>query len=144
MTNRNFKSRHRRTLRNTLIMIWVAAFTATHIPASHIPVGHLSDATLHLLGYAGLAALFWATLLAYGHRAFRRSYIAALVLILYAALDEATQPLVGRSGSIRDWCFDCLGVGASLATCEITGALQRLARRLSNARRLANTDKPLD
>jgi VanZ family protein len=110
-----------------LALVWAGAFALTHIPAKRMPRTHVSDKTLHVVGYAGLTGLFLPVLAMRGATRGRQLLIAALALPLYAAVDELTQPLVNRHGSLTDWFCDVLGVavGMGLYLC----AAEILARR---------------
>jgi hypothetical protein len=46
-----------------LILAWLAAFTATHIPPDRLPALGISGKVLHLVGYAGLSSLLWIVLI---------------------------------------------------------------------------------
>ena len=110
---------------------WVLAFTLTHIPiqpggSSLIPhVDKIAHVTLYFLvaflgglrlrfgpqdpGHAAL--LFWA-----------------VIYLVYAALDELTQPFTGREADLGDWVFDAIGVG--LATFSLwRGFVPKWVRR---------------
>jgi VanZ family protein len=76
------------------------------------------DTTLHVIGFTGLGIL---TIWRVGAK-YRVVPISAVVtwyvaLLLYAAFDELTQPLTGRSCEWIDWVADAGGaaIGASLA-----------------------------
>ncbi len=105
-------------LRRLLVLTWVGALVATHLPAERLPEFHTSDKILHTVGYAVLAAVFWMTLLAHGSPFGRRVLIVGGVLALYGALDEITQPLVNRYAAVDDWCFDVIGVAIALTVAE--------------------------
>jgi len=119
-------SRMRRVVLACLIVYWVAAFVGTHVPGHHLPRVGAGDKLLHCWGYTALACLLWVTLLA--HR--RARWGVLVVLPLYAALDEITQPLVGRTASIGDWLADVGGVGLAVLVCEASLlALRRIRAR---------------
>ena len=106
-----------------LVVIWIAAFTATHLPKRHVPETHVSDRTLHAVGYFLLGGLFLVTLIVRGVGRVRRVGIAFAVFCVYAALDEITQPLVSRHASFQDWLADVIGVVAAVIVFELAAAL---------------------
>ncbi len=97
-----------------LAVVWTGAFVATHIPAGKIPPTGTSDVVLHLIGYAVLGMVLLMTLSCRGVSRARAGAVAGVVLPLYAAFDEITQPLVNRSASTVDWAFDCLGAAVAM------------------------------
>jgi len=122
-------TRRRRLLTAIAVVLWVLAFTATHIPPSdlgHIAVSHR---VLHVTGYAGLTFWIGLALIATGAPPRRRVVGIALVLAAYGVFDELTQPIFGRTASIRDWLADLVGIAVGLATAELTAliALRRAA-----------------
>ena len=122
--------RHRRGLLWALAVVWVGAFVLTHIPAEKIPELYASDKTLHVVGYAAITGLLWLHLAARGGRRLRRIAVTIVALIIYAAVDESTQPLVNRSASVGDWYADCLGIILAIALCEALAWL--MSRRDKN------------
>ncbi len=91
-------------------LYWLAIFIATHLPpttramrlASGVP-----DWLLHGTAYAGLAAIaVWAPA---SRPTMRRQAIWFTILLAYGAMDEITQPLVGRSCELSDWFADAVG-----------------------------------
>jgi VanZ family protein len=116
-----------------LIAGWLGAFAATHIPADHMPSLGESDSTLHMVGYAGLSCLLWFVLIVRGWPLWRRIAMMVIMMPIYGALDEMTQPAFHRSCDIHDWLFDCLGTLASLVILEMLWWLGKKAvsRRLA-------------
>jgi len=109
---------------------------ATHHPRPDelLPgVSSLSDKLLHVAAFGILGSLTTATLLAAVGMP-RPAVIAGLfvVLALFAALDEATQPWFGRDGELLDWVFDCLGLAAGILVTVLAAAV---ALRLAASRR---------
>ena len=103
----------RRGLLILCITLWIGAAVATHLPKRNAPSLHTSDKILHVVGYAGLSAIFFLTMAAHGIPLKRRILFGCtILLLLYAPLDEITQPLVGRHASVWDWCADAVGVAA--------------------------------
>ncbi len=107
------------------IVTWIAAFVATHIPAERIPHTGLDDSYLHLIGFLGLAGVFWLVLAAYGNTARSRIAIVIIVMAIYAAADEYTQQFFGRDTSLSDWRMDVLGTLCAVALLETAWALVR-------------------
>jgi len=102
----------------------VIAFTLTHSPADDVEFATdiLGDVVLHAAGYAILGILsIWV---AAAHRrplTFRRVAAVYGLILVYALIDEWTQPWVGRSCELTDWLADAAGalVGVLAATAVI-------------------------
>jgi VanZ family protein len=107
----------------------------THHPKPQDLIGDSapSDKTLHLWAYAVLALLAGSTLALAGGWRTRRILWLAAGLALFAALDEATQPLpwFGRFADPVDWVYDVLGIVAGLAA---VGLLVALVPRFARSR----------
>jgi len=92
---------------------------ATHYPKPQEFLGENppSDKTLHLVAYGALGLCVGTTLLLSGRWSRRTMILAALGLAVFAALDEATQPLpwFRRTADPLDWAYDCLGIVVGLA-----------------------------
>lgn len=119
--------RRRRIILAVLIVAWLGALTASHLPPGDLPELPSSDTTLHLGGFGLLSVLFLVTLAAFGLAGIARPLVAVGVLALYAMLDEMTQPIFHRTCDIADWLADMGGMVIALAICEVT--LQYLAWR---------------
>jgi VanZ family protein len=97
------------------ILCFLAAFTVSHLPPPERPAPPLiNDKLLHFAGFVALGLLtLWrrrpAARLA---RASLLGWYAAL--LAYAAADELTQPLAGRSCELGDWLADALGAAVGL------------------------------
>jgi VanZ family protein len=96
---------------------------ATHYPRPQELLGSSppSDKTLHFIAYGILGLLVGVTLPLAGRQSLRTALWTAAALALFAAFDEATQPLpwFGRAADPLDWVYDCLGIVAGL-TASIT------------------------
>jgi VanZ family protein len=105
---------------------------ATHHPAPQKLLGPTppSDKLLHLIAYTVLGGLVAAALAARGGWSVRSGVMLLLVLALFAALDEVTQPLFGRWADRLDWAYD--GIGLSIGIAAVT-ALVALRRRAGEA-----------
>ena len=88
---------------------WVALFTLTHLPRVPVIGPPMRDKVAHLLAYGVLAGVLYLTVWASGSRAKRAAYSVVAVTVLYGAMDELTQPLVGRSCELYDWVADAAG-----------------------------------
>ena len=114
-------ARFRRPIGIMLLAYWILQFTGTHVPLSDdvIPP-EVSDKTLHYLAYLGLAYLLalWTSTA----RPVSKSRYAALLVIIavYAAADEISQPLVNRNAELDDWFADMIGTITGLATFRLT------------------------
>ncbi len=94
-----------------LVIYWVGLFIGTHIPTSQLnPIeGPLSDKTIHFYAYAGLGFLATWSIARMRGRRFLLFLFTMVVIIVFGALDELSQPLVNRSCSFYDWVADALG-----------------------------------
>jgi VanZ family protein len=94
-----------------LVFYWPMIFIGTHLPRPpEIRIyGH--DKTLHFCAYFLLTLMFW--LARYGARRpsfLRRGlYFTILLMALYGAMDEITQPLAHRTTDLMDWISDVSG-----------------------------------
>lgn len=87
-----------------LAIYWLGLFIATHLPPRHIPPVPVSDKIEHFTGFAILAILLS---IAIGRRVQPRAFAVVLAIcLIYAALDEWTQPFVGRTCDLKDWLAD--------------------------------------
>jgi len=117
------------------IAAWVGAFVATHAPLPQPPPGmHVSDKGLHFVGYFALAAVFWLTLLAYGKSGPVRALATGIILAVYGAFDELTQPMFNRFASVYDWLADLCGIviAVGVLQCLFRIHLAVLRRRSRN------------
>lgn len=100
-----------------LAAYWIALAAATHYPTVPLPQEVTArDKVIHFAAFAVLAFLFWRALAP--HRA-RSVWIAAAVLIPYAAVDEYTQRFVGRYTDLADWIANVAGIVCVLAIVEV-------------------------
>jgi VanZ family protein len=107
--------------RIALPVYWVALAAVTHYPQVQIP-GAIpkSDKVVHVVAFGLLAFLFWLFLASRARPLTAASvWIAALVLVPYATLDEYTQQFVGRYTDVADWVANLVGVISVLAFLEI-------------------------
>ena len=108
MKNRgSFLYRQRTAILFILILMWIRAFAATHIPARYIPSGiaGLGDIVLHGIGFLGLSSWFILTVTAFGIKPVQRILLVLLVMMVYGAVDEYTQQFfwpVNRTERLAD------------------------------------------
>ncbi|MFP4104729.1 MAG: VanZ family protein [Phycisphaerae bacterium] len=110
---------HRFVVLGLCIVLWFAAFSLTHIPMPEMPEVPGKDKTLHIVGYTGLAMIFWLTLFAWGRSRWKRIATVAILIPLYGGFDELTQPLVNRHAAWLDWFADLAGTAIALLLCEV-------------------------
>ena len=109
----------RKPLTGVCILMWIAAFTVTHIPeetASQIPG---TDPSLHFTGYVGVTGILWITVLAYRVRRMWRIIGVFLGTTVYSIFDEMTQPLFGRSCMMNDWVANFQAIIAFIVLAEM-------------------------
>jgi VanZ family protein len=95
---------------------WLAMFVATHVPRQFSALPREgTDKLVHIAAFAVLAWLL-ATAWEQSVGRLRGAHLVAIgcLLTVYAAFDEATQPLVGRTASFGDWLADGIGVVVGL------------------------------
>jgi hypothetical protein len=153
--------RFRRTLVALSILVWITSAVGTHVPLDHSPGGlfsagrilhplarlarmclsFVSDKVIHAAAYFLLGGLLWLTLRAFGARLGRRAAAVLLVAACWGAIDELTQPLVGRSPELLDWAADVAGAVAAVCLCTAVALLVRAVRTLT-ARKPAAGPRP--
>ena len=115
-------------IRIALPVYWLVLALATHYPSVRVP-GEVpkSDKIVHFVAFGLLAALFWQWMRARSRPLTASSvWIAALVLVSYATLDEYTQQFVGRDTDIWDWAANISGITCALVLGEIRRRRSRL------------------
>jgi len=118
--------------------LWAGSLTATHIPPDGLPeIEHVSDKTLHMSGYVVLAVSLGFTLRFRGATARRVAIVLPIVMMLYGAFDELTQPLFGRHASWGDWLADIAGGVTGAVVCD---ALFRIRGRVASRTRGDDAD----
>lgn len=107
-------------MRFVLPVYWVLLAVATHYPRVRIP-GEIpnSDKVVHLVAFGLLALLFWRFFAARRLLGARFVWIAAAILISYAALDEYLQQFFGRTTDAVDFAADAAGIAVVLAVLEL-------------------------
>lgn len=94
-----------------LAVYWLTLFAATHLPTPQLVAGAMelnADKLIHATAYFVLATLILRTARAHGWR--RVGLLTLNVAVGYAALDELTQPYVGRICDALDFAADAAGV----------------------------------
>jgi VanZ family protein len=95
---------------------WLAMFVATHVPRQFPALPR--EGTDKMVHVAAFAVLAWLVAVAWEQSVGRLNgahlRVVWCLLAVYAAIDEATQPLVGRSASIGDWFADAVGAALGL------------------------------
>jgi VanZ family protein len=110
-----------------LVVYWIAMFAATHLPLVQPPVTlRHADKLVHAGMYAVLALLLAVVWSQRATLSWRGIFGILALLAIYGALDEATQPLVGRTADVLDWLADVAGSIGGLA---IFLAVRELRRR---------------
>lgn len=118
--------RHRRWVLGITICLWITACVLTHLPPGDVPDLRTGDATLHSVGFWGLASWFLLTLVGYRVKPLRRVLIVFAVMAAYGALDENTQPWFGRTCDLGDWINDMTGTAVAVGVWEIVlGAFRK-------------------
>lgn len=100
-----------------LVVYWILLFTGTHLPnLPKIPAPKIEniDKVQHFLGFGGLAFLLaWS--IPRGRRGpWRKITLAAVIAVIYAAIDEYTQQFVGRNTDIYDFVANGAGIVTAL------------------------------
>ena len=107
-----------------LLFYWTLLFIGTHIPANAV-LGklHASDKLLHAAAFAGLAFLMAWAIPTDRTRIHKNTVCAAIVCVIYAAVDEILQIPVGRTADWKDFVADCVGICMGLSTYTIARAI---------------------
>src|SRR5688500_16774633 len=107
----------RKALLLVTLVYWAGIAVLTHLPRVPRVGPHVGDKTAHVVAYAVLGALLYVTLWAF--RPFARPLVLATIVLgatfVYGALDEVTQPLVGRFAEWNDWVADATGAALAVA-----------------------------
>lgn len=124
--------RQRRILTLLCALAFVVAFTGTHLPSAQVAVVDGPDKLLHVAGYFCLASSLLLALAARLERRAPRLAWSAGAIAVYGALDELTQPAVGRTASWGDWLANLAGL--ALALCAVELVAVPLTRRFERRR----------
>ena len=118
----------RRALWTATLAYWALLFVLTHKPPAPPKEGGINDKLQHALAFGAGSFLLGVTLWASGRAGRSPATVPAWVLILvalYGAADELTQPIVGRVADPGDWLADLAGAAVAAA---VLYALRRLTR----------------
>jgi VanZ family protein len=130
LENARYETEQRRPLRQWLswgvvAIYWLGIFGGTHWPTPpHAPFGN-ADKWMHFGAYSGLAFLL---AVAMGMRRPVTLAVALAIVVLlaaYGALDETTQPLVGRDCDVWDWVADVTGALVGVGCYRLAALAQR-------------------
>ncbi|MCC6491910.1 MAG: VanZ family protein [Pirellulales bacterium] len=113
----------------------ILLFVGTHVPMPPEQVVDMSDKLLHFSGYALLTVVVLAGWeLSIGVLEAKHYFAVWLAGTLYGAIDELTQPMVGRTCDVNDWAADVAGLLGGLLAFGIGAAIvRRLAARHAGA-----------
>jgi VanZ family protein len=114
---------------------WLLLATATHLPPAKLPATHVSDKVEHFVAYLILAVLVYASLRKMRYRVGSALVIALVIALIYGAIDEQTQKLVGRDCSLRDWIADAGGAVAGGVVVSLAAPLAGRGARLAPHKR---------
>jgi len=104
----------RRTLLTVLALYWLGLFVLTHLPELPIDTaGRYNDKVAHTVTYAVLMILTLVTCRRPQATTARLITVWLLIFTAYAAVDELTQPIVGRSCQLTDWLADLAGLATA-------------------------------
>lgn len=104
--------------RLTLTIAWVGCFFGTHLPVpAEVSLADGRDKILHLIGYGCLSGLLCFQQLARVPSVAKAIWQTLVLILVYGAVDELTQPWVGRSAEWGDYAMDL--IGASLAISSV-------------------------
>ena len=123
-----------------LLGVGLVLYTGVLIVATHLPsVGGMvrypgADKVLHVLAYTVLGTLAAAVIHSARGLSLRNVTALLILLALFAAADELTQPWFSRQAEGGDWLADCVGFGLGVSVVALVAA--RLQQRV-------NEEKPL-
>lgn len=112
MSEKALAERLKRPALVALALYTLLLLAGTHVPQPPEELVDLagSDKTLHFAAYATLALLAGVNLALRGWFRLTAVLLVFFALAVFGALDEITQPLVGRQADVRDWAADVSGV----------------------------------
>ncbi|OWY68455.1 hypothetical protein B7486_25910 [cyanobacterium TDX16] len=105
-----------------------SAFIATHTPPPEKPAPMiLNDKFLHFMGFCAIGVVTVWRVLGPNPRVSLAVLVAWLAfLLIYAALDETTQQLVGRDCEFGDWLADAIGAIVGMSICATIARFRRV------------------
>ena len=120
------------SLRIITATFWIICVILTHLPAppEFLPAAE-HDKIRHYLGFGLLAGILYLTIAAarplHSPPTILRSIAirVMLILMIYAAVDEVTQPPFGRTCDLLDWTADIAGAATAVIILEPLYLLHR-------------------
>lgn len=131
--------RHRRLAWIVLVGYWICLSSVTHLPPTKLPDTGIKDTYEHFTAFALLAVLLCAALSSNNWSAARIALTSFAIAAAYGAIDEWTQPIVGRTCALSDWYADATGAATAAA---LFFAVRSVSRALSGARRAGSLPPP--
>lgn len=107
------------------LVVTTSWLVGTHLPAPRLPRTPGGDKTAHLVGYALIALSATWMLRQRGCSRLSAARTVLLFCLMLAAVDELTQPLVGRSAEWLDWLADAAGTLVGLSTGLLPGGRRK-------------------
>lgn len=105
-----------------LLFYWPVLSVLAHIPIPQlVRRAGVSDKSLHFLAYLVLVFLLWFAVSSDKKVNWRRgaAWLILLVVALYGAVDELSQPLAGRTCDMMDLVANLVGALVGLIVCSI-------------------------
>jgi VanZ family protein len=106
-------------IRVVLLIYWLVILVATHIPQSKLPLKQPHDKLAHFVVFTGLAALLWLALPTPKQPLIYKALLVLALVLIYAAIDELTQPWFNRFCSLDDWLADAVGALIGIITAAL-------------------------
>ena len=124
MPGSNFEFRLRWLAVGIAAVYWGTMFAGTHLDLSFWGSGPEvkgvpGDKVMHFVAYAGLAFLWLVAAACFGRVTWGVYLLVMAGAVIYGAVDEVSQSLVGRDTDIADWRFDVMG--AAIGTIAFAG-----------------------
>lgn len=110
------------------VAFWLVMAVLTHTPSPRLPHTPISDKTGHVLAYALLGAGLMVSLWLSRRLRAGTGITVLAVLMGWGAIEEWTQPLVGRSCELADWYADVAGAAVAVVTVSLLARLRRYDR----------------
>jgi VanZ family protein len=132
-------ARHRRLAWIVLLGYWVFIAAVTHLPPTKLPETGIKDTYEHFTAFALLAVLLCTALSSLNWSIARVAGWSFAIAAAYGAIDEGTQPLVGRVCSLSDWMADASGAAVAVALFVL---VRSVGRALSGAGRAGSLPPP--
>jgi VanZ family protein len=130
------------SLRIITATFWIICLILTHLPAppEFLPAAD-HDKIRHYLGFGLLAGMLYLTIAIARPISSLRSFLGSiairvlLILMIYAAVDEITQPPFGRTCDFFDWLADTAGAATAVTILEPLYLIHR-KRHIADAPRI--------